>query len=158
MDSQSKNPQNLRVIRTARSLDDINSAVKEGYYPLILRVTNSHSIKEEFTVLQHKTTGAIEVFHDGHDLVWFEDSESYETIIDWSTHYQYSFPCPYAAYLIPKGLGIGERVFLEDLIEDYIGTVFNSNIYRLASCEAIWDGETFDVLYDPEIHTSMMRS
>ena len=57
----------------------------------------------------------------------------------------------YAAYLIPKDIQVGERVILEDLIEDYIGASWNQgDTWKLQSCEAIWNGEDFAIQYEPE--------
>ena len=45
---------------------------------------------------------------------------------------------PFAAYLIPRDLKAGERVFVEDLIEDFVGGEWNQgDVLRLDSCEAI---------------------
>jgi hypothetical protein len=53
-------------------------------------------------------------------------------------------------YLIPPDIDLGERVFLEDLIEDFVGAVWNQgNAYRLKSCEAIWNGKAFEIDYNP---------
>lgn len=56
----------------------------------------------------------------------------------------------FAAYLISKDIKIGERVFIEDLIEDYIGASWSQgDTYRLDSCEAIWNGTDLEIQYDP---------
>ena len=71
-------------------------------------------------------------------------------VLDFTFYYPYSFPSPFAAYLIPRDIKIGEKVFLEDLIEDYIGASWNQgDTYRLESCEAVWNGKDFDIQYDP---------
>ena len=102
----------------------------------------------ESFVLQNSETGEIEVTGDYRSAFSDENFEN-NLIIDFTFYYPYSFESPYAAYLLPKDIEIGERVFLEDLIEDYIGKTWNQgDTYRLESCEAIWDGKLFDVLYD----------
>jgi hypothetical protein len=58
---------------------------------------------------------------------------------------------PFAAYLIPKNIKVGERVFVKDLIEDYIGFEWNQgNTQRLISAEAKWDGTDLIIQYDPK--------
>jgi hypothetical protein len=48
-------------------------------------------------------------------------------------------------------LKIGERVLLEDLIEDLVGIEWNQgDTYRLERCEAIWNGSDFELQYDPD--------
>jgi hypothetical protein len=40
--------------------------------------------------------------------------------------------------LIPKDIKIGERVFVKDLIENFVGQTWNQgNAWRLKSCEVI---------------------
>ncbi len=51
-------------------------------------------------------------------------------------------------YLVPVDIKVGERVVLEDLIEDYIGSYINDIPYRLKQCEAVWNGKDFDIDYD----------
>jgi hypothetical protein len=71
------------------------------------------------------------------------------TAIDWTYYYPYHFESPFAAYLIPKDLQIGETVFLEDLIEDFVGGSWNQgDKRRSSSCKAVWDGKEFILQYD----------
>jgi hypothetical protein len=72
------------------------------------------------------------------------------TAIDWTYYYPYHFESPFAAYLVPKDLQIDETVFLEDLIEDVIGSSWNQgDAYRLKGCKAVWDGKGFVLQYKP---------
>jgi hypothetical protein len=143
---------NLRVIKTARSEAAINAAVEEGYWPLIEPVTPSPEIKSKYAILQDKTTGKIQVIHDyrarGYNI--FPNSEAQlQTVIPFTYYYPHQFESPYAAYLIPSDMSIGETVMLVDLIEDVIRSSSNQgDTYRLQSCEAIWDGKDFTIIYD----------
>ena len=56
---------------------------------------------------------------------------------------------PYAAYLLPCDIKINEVVYLEDLIEDYVGEKYKDNVYRKESERAIWDGKEFKILWEP---------
>ena len=161
------NLNNLRVIKTARDEKSINAAAKQGYFPLVKKVEKSNEIKSKYAVFQNKKTGEIIVSGDyrclyrricksdyaiisTEELDQKEDCE-YKTVIDFTFYYPYHFPSPYAAYLIPEDIKIGEKVFLEDLIEDYVGKRWNQgDTYRLESCKAIWNGKDFDILYDPK--------
>ena len=58
---------------------------------------------------------------------------------------------PFAAYLLPPDIEVGEEVMLDDLIEDMLGTVWNQgDTYRLQCCRARWTGSDFELLYSPE--------
>lgn len=143
------NPKRLRVIKTARSLFSINFGAKLGYFPLIKAVEPSEKIRKKFQVIQNRKTGMISI---GGDYRWSDSSSAdFETVITWTYYYPYTFKSPFAAYLIPKNIKVGERVFVKDLIEDYVGSSWNQgNAYRLKSCEAIWDGTDLIIQYHPE--------
>ena len=133
----------LRVIKTARDEAAINEGAQSGFFPLIKRVIPSEKIRSKFAVCQDPETGFIRVIGDYR--------EGGGNVIDFTFYYPYSCPSPFAAYLIPPDLKIGELVILEDLIEEFVGSSWNQGaMYRLESCEAIWDGKDFDILCDPD--------
>jgi hypothetical protein len=157
------NKSNLIVIKTARDIESINNACREGYFPLIKPVKPLQMIRTKFSVLQNINTGEVEMikdFRSGKNRIsyFFDEAEDepnseqpeYKTVIDWTYYYPYQFELPFAAYLIPKELKKGKRVFVEDLIEDFIGHAWNQgDTYRLESCEAIWTGSDLEIQYNP---------
>ncbi|MEO8086336.1 MAG: hypothetical protein ABI763_05930 [Bacteroidota bacterium] len=132
-----------RVIKTARSKDSINEAAHNGFFPLMKSVIPSKDLRAKYAVIQNKTTGEIRVTGDYRT----SDAKENETLaIEFTYYYPYHFKEPYAAYLLPKDLIVGERVWLEDVIEDIVGKRWNQgNTYRLESVEAIWNGKDFDI-------------
>lgn len=158
MDTQNKDGQteNLRVIETARNVEAINKAIKEGFTALIRKVTPSPDIIVKYAILQHKETKEIKDITDIRDIAYYNKTDMYELIVDWAYYYPYHFTNPYAAYLIPKDIQVGERVFLRDLIEDYVGSFWNqSDKYRLKSCEAIWNVTDVEIQYDQKKDVSI---
>jgi hypothetical protein len=146
-DNQSK----LRVIQTARSAEAINEAARAGFRPLLRKVDPSPEIHSKFAVLQNRLTGEVEVIGDYRSVVRY--AEGWDVAIDWTYRYPYTFESPFAAYLIPPDIATGERVFLEDLIEDLIGMRWNQgNTYRLENIEATWTGSDLELCYDPGLH------
>lgn len=142
LDSEN-NPHHLRVIKTARTERAINQAAICGLRPLVKKVEASPDIRSKFAVWQNKETGEIEVSGDFRSRYSPDD---WDQVIDWSYYYPDPFANPFAAYLLPEDLEVGERVFLEDLIEDLVGMVWNQgNAYRLKSAEAIWTGHDFEI-------------
>jgi hypothetical protein len=145
----------LRVINTARDEDSINEAAKKGFRPLLKKVVPSNEIHSKYSVVQNKETGEIKVWGDLRADYRFGGSGGFEKVIDWTTYYPHNFKSPFAAYLIPKDIVVGERVFVKDLIEDYIGARWNQgDTYRLESCEAIWNGTELEIQYDPSVNRS----
>ena len=153
--NRNKSTQELRVIKTARDKDSINTAAKIGLRPLIKKVKPSDKIRSKYSVVQNKKTGEIQIIGDFRVDFFGDNNNDFETVIDWTFYYPYNFNLPFAAYLIPKDIRVGERVFIEDLIEDYIGASWNQgDTYRLESCEAIWNGKDLVIQYDPKSNRS----
>jgi hypothetical protein len=147
-------PKEQRIIKTARDENKINIAARNGFFPLVKKVISSDKITSKFRVIQNKSTGEIKV--DG-DYRADYDSSEYNEVIGWTYYYPYSFKSPFAAYLVPKNIKVGEKVFLEDLIEDIVGTLWNQgSAYRLESAEAIWNGTDFEIQFNPDIGQNIM--
>ena len=148
------NERNLRIIATARDEEAINKAANNGFFPLLKKVAASDALRSKFAVMQNLKTGQITVVSDYRDRAYGSAvNGKFETVIPFSFYYPYTFASPFAAYLIPKDIKVGERVLLLDLIEDYVGSTWNQgDTFRLESCEAIWNGIDFDIQYDPNIN------
>jgi hypothetical protein len=144
-----KKIQNLRIIKTARDIESINNAVEDGFIPLFRKVEPSKEIRSKYAIYRNKKTGLFEHFEDYRAIG--RHSEEYEEIIDWTFYYPFNFTSPFAAYLIPKDIAMGERVMLEDLIEDYVYLTWNQgDVFRLERCEAVWDGSNLDIQYNED--------
>ena len=140
------NPSQLRVIHTARTEQAINQAAQEGLRPLVKAVIPSNQIHFRVGVYQHKKTGEIELSGD----VRMKFGKDYECVVESRTYYPYHFPSPYAAYILPPDLAEGERVWLEDVIEDIVA-VWGPQGYqpRLEHAEATWNGKDFVIHFTP---------
>lgn len=144
------NPNELRVIKTARTEAAIVEASMQDYTLLVRKIIPSPDIRAKYCVIKYRDTGVVEIVKDFRGLY---SNEKYDIIIDWTYYYPYSFPGPIAAYLIPLDINIGEQVFLEDLIEDYVGSSWNQgDRFRLQTATAIWNGTDLEILYNPTIH------
>jgi hypothetical protein len=138
------NPNNLRVIKTARSERKINEAARQGFKPLLKKVEPSPDIRSKYAIWQNQKTGEIKISGDFRERYSLKDDMV--QVIDWTFYYPKPFKNPFAAYLIPSDITVGERVFLEDLIEDIVGQSWNQgDSYRLDSAEAIWTGNDLEI-------------
>jgi hypothetical protein len=55
---------------------------------------------------------------------------------------------PFACYLLPLNLKIGEIVLIEEVIEELVGGYWNQgDVLRYESCLAIWNGKSFEYDY-----------
>ena len=143
----------LRTIQTVRDLKSMNIAVDAGFKPLLKKIVPNPEIKSKYKIVRHKESGHLQWISDYRmepSSSWEHDTtDLFETVIDWSWYYPHHHSNPFGAYLIPPDIEIGERVFIEDLIEDLIGNSWNQgDNYRLKSAEAIWNGTDLEVQYD----------
>lgn len=136
---QKSNRNGLRVIKTAKTIEEINKAAGEGFRPLMKQVVPSDKIKSQICLIQNTKTGEVKTVGDQRSMV----EEGWEVVLPFFSYYPRIFPNPYAAYLIPADIKIEERVFLEEVIEDIPSAGWQGSTFRLASAEAVWDGKDF---------------
>ena len=133
----------LRKIKTLRTQEEIDAAIEIGQKVLKEKVIPSDAIRVTDLHIKDKQTGEIIVKpYSYHALP--RDYDRYE-VVEKRTYYPYTFPSKEAAYLLPEDIEVGERVILEDLIEDIIGESHAWGTYRLDSAEALWNGQKFEV-------------
>jgi hypothetical protein len=135
----------LRVIKTARTVRAMNKAARAGFFPLVKPVIPNPEIIDCERVHQDPVTGRVDLQGD------LRESPKGEPVTDFIPFYPYRFNKPYAAYIVPKDLKIGEIVWLEDVIQDVIA--FRTSQFlvgRLGACAATWDGSDFVIQFDPE--------
>jgi len=146
----------LRVIKTARCIEDINKAADMGFIPLVKKLKPLKKLFRTIGIFRNKKTNKIEeaedyvVYEQYGNITSYEDENEWELVVPFHSYYPYKFDSQYAAYLIPHDIDKGEKVILEDLIEDYYGGSFWSHHIRVESLQAIWTGEDFSILYDPK--------
>lgn len=141
------NPENLRVIKTARNLKTINKAIQQGFQVVLKLAETNPPFPVTIALYKNNLTGEISLNPDPRRHHYFENSElaipEFEVCLPMHKN-------PFAAYLIPTDLPIGEKVWLEDLIEDFIGTHGCDGDSRLESASAVWNGKDFEIDYIPE--------
>ncbi len=95
-------PGNRRIVKTGRTVEEINAAAKQGFRPLVKAVRPSNNIHYRVAVFQDPETGEIESSGD----VRF--SGRGKRVIDYTYYYPYHFPNPFAAYLVTNDIAVGE--------------------------------------------------
>jgi len=158
MKPYSTNPNAYRVIKTERDIDKINDHAKNGFLPVCVRIEPLIKCCPRFMLLQDLQTKEFVVIKDNEPLPSIPDfNERYKVVINWREFYPIKFTIPFAAYLAPPDLAIGEQVFLEDVITDHIGMDWDAGVVqRVKSCEAIWNGKEFLVKYRPDLYGAML--
>lgn len=116
------------VIKTVRSIEDINRASSMGYAVDIRQVFyETEQLHSIMSIGQDPQSGRIET--SGDLRYSFRTSNTsvrgksrYKEILPFFSHYPYFQPIPIAAYVIPKFISDGTAVLIEDPIEDFVGT------------------------------------
>jgi hypothetical protein len=148
-------------IATGRSEGEINKAIGNGFVPVFRDVTPCSELNKRFRILQNRSNKEIFVDKGNPNRGWkrgIDDAELWEVIVPWQEYYPHHFDSPYAAYLIPRGLEVGQKVVLNDVIEDYyvgdrpFGRTGLTN--RCGSLEAVWNGRDLEIDYDPSLHVT----
>ena len=145
------NESKYRIIRTARTLEEINQGAKGGFMPLVKKVEPSKKIKSKYCIYQNRLTGEVIEVNDFRSVGNLDNNIEFVQVIGWTFYYPYRYELPYSAYLVPSDIEVGEKVILQDVIEDLVEMRFNQgDVYRLESCKATWNGNDFVLDYDPE--------
>ena len=101
MDSWINDKFDLRIIKTARTIKEINAAAAAGMIPLVKAVERNPKISSNYALLQHKINKTIKVIGDVRDHDYkYPESSDYELVVDFKRYYPHTFP-PFAAYLLP---------------------------------------------------------
>jgi hypothetical protein len=123
--------ENNVVIKTVRTIGDINRAASMGYAVDIRRI--KYEIKKlrwKMTIGQDPHSGRIDTSGDYRtdfkdSTFGFGTNTKYREITPFFSYYPYFQSIPIAAYVIPKHSPDGTKVVVEDPIEDFVGSSWN---------------------------------
>jgi len=128
----------LPVIQTVRTMDEIIVAPEYGFWPDVHWVDfNKAEIRAKLQIDQHPVTGEVDFAGDyRHMAKRYQSADGkeceYETKIPFRDYYPYHQRSPVAAYLIPKDLSDGSKVIVADPIQDIVGWAWNQGDTRRA--------------------------
>lgn len=139
LSSEREQNSELPVIETARDWASINEAAARGYWPLVQRIQDPRTsqVRSLFCTVQNTETGEIDIFRDPRQR---PADDKWKVVIDWTHDFTTPSACPVAAYLVPKGLPVGTRVVVADLIPDCLGR----SLDRARRVPATWNGSDFE--------------
>lgn len=150
----------LRKIKTARTTLQMNAAVRMGDFPCVQVVVPNPELYARTAIYQHPVSGEViksnsSVLATRHGLRDL-DAEGYKKVTDFIEYDPYFSKEPFAAYLVPKDISVGDRVFLEDVIENLWGGYFWGHAIRVKEIEAVWNGSSFELDYDRSFYESQV--
>lgn len=144
------NTEGRPLIRTARTLEAMIDGFRSGLRPLVKQAGPTSKIGPKLKIWQRRHTGELWVTGDYRSDYPGSQEEGdagacWDLVADWF-QYRPDWPFPYAAYLVPRGIALGAKVYLEDLIEDVPVEVWNQgDSQRLLSANATWVGDEFEL-------------
>lgn len=127
-------PEGIRVIKTARTVEEMNRAVLESYWPLLRQSSYNKEVNEYLMMYQHPETQLCQIVKDpcvAREL----EALGYKPRLN-NSNYIPDSPL-LAAYLIPKDIKEEEEVWLEDVIE-----VGYRNYHRVTAAKGVWKENT----------------
>ncbi len=138
-----------RTVKTARTIEEINSAIKQRKTLLFEPVWPSRKIMQGREFFFDNEKGSVVEVWDIRARMGL-DEKRYRSV-----GYVESYPelpkLSYAAYILPEDLQKNETVILEDVIKDMVGLTTNQGAaYRLKKVRAVWTGKKFKIDYSPE--------
>ena len=129
-----------RIVLTARGFDQVNLAIRKGYDVAVVCPVLNPEFITYVRVVMNPETGELEPGPTGFSAFGLE--EMYYTVRT------VPLPSIINAYLVHPTLAFNETVWLDDLIEEYVGIRSHKGVTRLKSHVATWNGKSFDIPFD----------
>ena len=134
---------NARIIQTAWTIDDMNQAVDNGFKLHFVSYKENPEVYCKLIVITDPETGKISTSGDYRSI-------SRAGLSNFTIYPKGKLKTnlPFATYLLPTDLKVGEIVLIEEVIEELVGCYWNQgDVLRLETCLAIWDGKNFEYDY-----------
>ena len=92
----------LRVIKTARGINNINKAADMGFIPLVKKLKPLKKLFRTIGIFRNKKTNKIEeaedyvVYEQYGNITSYEDENEWELVVPFHSYYPYKFDSHYA--------------------------------------------------------------
>lgn len=142
-----------RIIHTARSLAAIKEGIEKGFRPFFVPNEPNGLTHQKLSIVYDHDERTLHVSNDYRSMRRTDvKGDGIYLDQDMRRH-----PSPVAAYMLPLDIQLGERVYLEDLIEDRPGSGWNQgDRYRARSCFALWRGDQMELELPEKLDPSFM--
>lgn len=154
-----KGPSPIPIVRTARTLEDMNFAAANKFRLLFRQAGSGKDLRDIMGVYRDRETGELHVCNDQRiaGFINWNNSKDNPTRQE-NAHEEFVLPMfafcpqgpasPIAAYLLPPDLPNNTLVFVEDIIEDFVKDYPQGARVRTSYWFAKWTGE--DLVFEPE--------
>jgi hypothetical protein len=170
MDIKIENKNNLRSIKTIYCVDELNEYILAGRIIILRDIEKNESLISNRMLLRSYKDGTLEEvpsreFHAQYVRFMSFPEKDWELIKEYEVYFRernitnddgddVEGTCrPWAAYVLPEKVEIGERLYIEDIIEDILIEEFWDIKIAATDGECIWDGGEIQIdleLYDKQ--------
>ena len=135
----------LRVIRTAWTVEDMNEAIEMGFTLHFVDYVQNPKIHSKLMLLKDAVTGKFKTTSD------FRMKNNGDVLVKFYHYYPLKTTLPFAAYILPSDAQAGEYFVISHVIEDLVEGHWNQgDVLPLVMCKAKWTGDKFIYDYDPK--------
>jgi len=145
------NTENLRIVETVDSEDDLNKAIENGHVTLFRKIARNPKLYSRCLLLRNYQSGLYEevpsrsFYSRRAGKQEFPESE-------WECMHRYDHyhrhrraDKAWAAYVLPLLPVVGERFYIEDIIEDIFVQGFWYKPISADNAEAVWNGQDLEI-------------
>lgn len=145
------NRDNLPVVQTCYSLQKLNESIKHGHQTCIMKITENPKLRLSGILLRNKVSTEYMLVKDRKMYFQHEGIKEF-SVEEWETIHEvsgYARTRPanegWGAYILPRGVEPGDRVYIEDLLEDLVSFSFWYSVGCAVDAEGIWNGSSIDI-------------
>ena len=137
---------NLRVVKTSTDLAEFQTAQRNSQEIIFEMIVPNERLFSKSTLFRHKVTGEFKWAESRISFVQYGkmqvlDEQEYEQVLTAGNYPRYvSLLRSWGAYILPPNVLVGERLFVEDLLQDVSKGNFWGTEIMASTREAIWDG------------------
>jgi len=146
------NKNKLRVIKTVYDTYKLNAAQKDSCHCLIRKIERTSSLYSSRCLFRNYKTGEYEFMPSRENFVQYGEwknypEEEWELIEEVEFYNRVRNPnaAGWGAYIIPKDAKVGERFYIEDIIEDILMEHFWDSRYPATDGECVWNGNDIEI-------------
>lgn len=145
------NQDGLPAVKTCYEVYELNQAIKAGHQTCIVQVSENPKLRLSGFLLRNKFSGDYEVVSARRIYVQYGEImefsyDEWETICEISGYARaQKASSGWGAYILPFGTKIGDRVYIEDLIEDIFAYQFWYSVAVASDAVGFWNGSKIEI-------------
>lgn len=149
------NKNELRIVQTIYNVSDLNAATRNGLLTLVKNIEPNANLYYRELLLKNFETGEYVTVPSRQFAVQYGKTKTFPEN-EWqliTSYTKYARPKrlsqKWAAYVLPEKPKLGERLFIEDIIEDILADRFWYKTIIAQSGEAVWNGADLEIDMEP---------